>query len=489
MASPDDPLRADHLAKEPVEDTDPSTISLNTSDKYPIQDTGLPKEEECDPITLNCPANSDVQHQGEENGFRDSTGDPLSDVSKDVSCAETCSCPSCSLQVPTISDLLNDQDLLDVIRIKLDPCHPTVKNWRNFASKWGMPYDELCFLEQRPQSPTLEFLLRNSQRTVGQLMELCRLYHRADVEKVLRRFFYDKAMVLEACFSDLKRLDLGHDPVEHKRFQVDLQCGSSVKPRADVAFHFNPRFKRANYIVCNTLRNEKWGWEEITYDMPFKKEKSFEIVIMVLKEKFQVAVNGKHTLLYAHRISPERIDTLGIYGKVIIHSVGFSFSSDLGSTQGSTLEQTGISKENVQKSGGSQLTLPFVARLNSSMGPGRTVVIKGEVNTNAKGFNVDLLSGKSKDIALHLNPRLNVKAFVRNSFLQEAWGEEERNITCFPFSPGMYFEMIIYCDVREFKVAVNGVHSLEYKHRFKELSKIDTLEIDGDIHLLEVRSW
>lgn len=223
--------------------------------------------------------------------------------------------------------------------------------------------------------------------------------------------------------------------------------------------------------------------------MPFKKEKSFEIVIMVLKEKFQVAVNGRHTLLYAHRISPERIDTLGIYGKVIIHSVGFSFSSDLGSTQGSTLEPTGISKENVQKSGESQLTLPFVARLNSSMGPGRTIVIKGEVNTNAKGFTVDLLSGKSKDIALHLNPRLNVKAFVRNSFLQEAWGEEERNITCFPFSPGMYFEMIIYCDAREFKVAVNGVHSLEYKHRFKELSKVDTLEIDGDIHLLEVRSW
>jgi galectin-8 len=41
----------------------------------------------------------------------------------------------------------------------------------------------------------------------------------------------------------------------------------------------------------------------------------------------QVAVNGKHTLLYAHRISPEKIDTLGIYGTVNIHSVGFSFSS------------------------------------------------------------------------------------------------------------------------------------------------------------------
>ncbi|XP_004712245.1 galectin-8 isoform X2 [Echinops telfairi] len=281
----------------------------------------------------------------------------------------------------------------------------------------------------------------------------------------------------------------GHVPSDSDRFQVDLQCGSSVKPRADVAFHLNPRFRRSSCIVCNTLLNEKWGREDITSDTPFQKEKSFEIVIMVLKEKFQVAVNGKHTLLYVHRISPEKIDTLGIYGKVNIHSIGFSFSSDSQGTQASSMELTPIHREHVQRSGISQLTLPFVARLNSSMGPERTVVIKGEVNRNAKGFNVDLVAGKSRDIALHLNPRLNSKAFVRNSFLQDCWGEEERNITSFPFAPGMYFEMIIYCDVKEFKVAINGVHSLEYKHRFKELSNVDTLEIDGDINLLDVRSW
>lgn len=281
----------------------------------------------------------------------------------------------------------------------------------------------------------------------------------------------------------------GHIPKDSERFQVDFQHGNSLKPRADVAFHFNPRFKRSNCIVCNTLTNEKWGWEEITHDMPFRKEKSFEIVIMVLKNKFQVAVNGKHILLYAHRVNPEKIDTLGIYGKVNIHSIGFRFSSDLQSMETSTLGLTQISKENIQKSGKLHLSLPFEARLNASMGPGRTVVVKGEVNTNAKSFNVDLVAGRSRDIALHLNPRLNVKAFVRNSFLQDAWGEEERNITCFPFSSGMYFEMIIYCDIREFKVAVNGVHSLEYKHRFKDLSSIDTLAVDGDIRLLDVRSW
>uniref|UniRef100_A0A2I3GDS9 Galectin n=1 Tax=Nomascus leucogenys TaxID=61853 RepID=A0A2I3GDS9_NOMLE len=264
----------------------------------------------------------------------------------------------------------------------------------------------------------------------------------------------------------------GHVPSDADRFQVDLQNGSSVKPRADVAFHFNPRFKRAGCIVCNTLINEKWGREEITYDTPFKREKSFEIVMMVLKDKFQVPKSGTPQL-------PSNRE--GDISKIVPRTV-YTKSKD--STVNHTLTCTKIPPMNYLSK-----SLPFAARLNTPMGPGRTVVVKGEVNANAKSFNVDLLAGKSKDIALHLNPRLNIKAFVKNSFLQESWGEKKRNITSFPFSPGMYFEMIIYCDVREFKVAVNGVHSLEYKHRFKELSSIDTLEINGDIHLLEVRSW
>ncbi|EHB01856.1 Galectin-8 [Heterocephalus glaber] len=50
-------------------------------------------------------------------------------------------------------------------------------------------------------------------------------------------------------------------------------------------------------------------------------------------------------------------------------------------------------------------------------------------------------------------------------------------------------EMIIYCDPRDFKVAINGAHSLENKHRFLDLGSIDTVAINGDIHLLEVRNW
>ncbi|NXS69248.1 LEG8 protein, partial [Pandion haliaetus] len=267
------------------------------------------------------------------------------------------------------------------------------------------------------------------------------------------------------------------------RFQVDLQCGSSTKPRADVAFHFNPRFKRSGCIVCNTLERDKWGWEEITYEMPFQKGKSFEIVIMILKDKFQVTVNKKHLLLYNHRIGLGRIDTLGIYGKVQIKTIDF-VSNSLQGSQLSSLGVTKINTENVRMFG-----VPYVGKLDTALRPGCTVAVKGEVNKNPKSFVINLKSSDSRDIALHLNPRMRNKVFVRNSYLHDSWGEEEKEVANFPFSPGMYFELIIFCDAHQFKVAVNGVHTLEYKHRFKQLEKINVVEILGDVQLLDVRSW
>lgn len=66
-----------------------------------------------------------------------------------------------------------------------------------------------------------------------------------------------------------------------------------------------------------------------------------------------MAVNGKHVLLYAHRMRPEEVDTLGIYGKVHIHSVGFSFSSVSASTPR-------VSDDAVRSNGSKRLQLaPF----------------------------------------------------------------------------------------------------------------------------------
>ncbi|KAL8185850.1 UNVERIFIED_CONTAM: hypothetical protein K2H54_059036 [Gekko kuhli] len=194
MASPGEPLPEDLASKEPVEDTDPST--LEEAEKYPVQDTGSPKGEEyqTEKVTLeiasinirSLTSDSGLIQQPEADDSQGITSESLTVLKK--SYTENGTCSLCTSRQPIISDLLNDEDLLYMMRIKLDPSHPTVKNWRNFANKWGMTYDELCFLEQKQQSPTLEFLLRNSDRTVEQLIDLCKLYRRADVEKMLLKW-------------------------------------------------------------------------------------------------------------------------------------------------------------------------------------------------------------------------------------------------------------------------------------------------------------
>ncbi|KAG9484155.1 galectin-8 [Eleutherodactylus coqui] len=281
-----------------------------------------------------------------------------------------------------------------------------------------------------------------------------------------------------------------HGSVHHDadRFQIDFQCGSSQTPRSDVAFHFNPRFKGYGVIVCNTLQDERWGCEEKTYEMPLKKGKPFEVIVYVLHNKFQVSSNGKHLLTYKHRINLERVNALSISGKVQIYTIGFAYHT---TQQGSQPSSLAISSMNASQASQESLMfeMPYTGILSNALSPGRTVVVKGEVNKNAKIFAIDLKPSGSTDIALHLNPRMQKKVFVRNTYLHDSWGEEERQLSQFPFSPEMYFELLIYCEAHQYKVAVNGQHLLEYKHRFKDLAKINEIHIAGDIQLLDVRTW
>uniref|UniRef100_A0A8D2J767 Ectodysplasin-A receptor-associated adapter protein n=1 Tax=Varanus komodoensis TaxID=61221 RepID=A0A8D2J767_VARKO len=180
--------RAFHAVWEPVA----ADVVLRGLNVLNVSDSNvclLDEEYQTEKVTLEI-ATINIRSLTSDSGLIQQPEDDDSQSSSALkkSHTENGTCSLCMSRSPTISDLLNDEDLLYMMRIKLDPSHPTVKNWRNFASKWGMTYDELCFLEQKQQSPTLEFLLRNSDRTVEQLIDLCKLYQRVDIEKMLLKW-------------------------------------------------------------------------------------------------------------------------------------------------------------------------------------------------------------------------------------------------------------------------------------------------------------
>ncbi|XP_028252708.1 galectin-8 [Parambassis ranga] len=276
----------------------------------------------------------------------------------------------------------------------------------------------------------------------------------------------------------------GSVPSDADRFQVDFTCGSSVKPRADVAFHFNPRVKKS-CIVCNTLLKERWGREEILYQMPFRPGVAFELIVLILKDCFKVALNGAHVLEYKHRLELDRVDTVNISGKVKVQAVGVLPPSASAVSPAASLTNQDAEKKLIRSLSG-DLSVPFRGQLVKGLSVGCSVAIKGQTNRNAHSFAVNLLVSNSRDIALHLNPRLKKGVVVRNSFLSESWGPEETQLSSFPFAAGEYFEIIVLCDSQHFRVAVNGLHQLDYKHRVQDLSCIGQLEVLGDVSLLDV---
>ncbi|KAK5886072.1 hypothetical protein CesoFtcFv8_017149 [Champsocephalus esox] len=262
----------------------------------------------------------------------------------------------------------------------------------------------------------------------------------------------------------------GTVPPEADRFQVDLSSGCSTKPRSDVALHFSPRFIGPPCVVCNSLLRESWGKEETLHQLPYKRGAPFETIILVQKDAFKVAVNGTHLLEYKHKIPLNRVDTFSISGNVRVHAIGYIPNSAIFSESG-------------------DLSLPYKGSILKGLSPGQHITIKGQVSMYPHSFTVNLRSSRTENIALHLNPHMKSGAFIRNSYLSESWGQEERELPYFPFLSGEYFEILILCQPHQFKLAVNGSHLFEFRHRVQDLGSIDQLEIMGDLQLDDVKLW
>ncbi|XP_062407774.1 galectin-9-like [Sardina pilchardus] len=293
------------------------------------------------------------------------------------------------------------------------------------------------------------------------------------------------------------------------RFHVNLQCGSAAG--ADVALHFNPRYDaHPGYVVTNTFQNSRWGQEERKHPTPFQQGSVFNLMILVGRDSYKIAINGSHFMEFRHRISFSAVDTIRVEGMVEISSIAFQNPQPC-------IPQPGYPPQCAFPPHGYPTpcpvpgvppvypcpvpgvppgypvpspypppvvyTVPYKSVINGGLYPGRTITIQGVINGGAKRIAVNLRHRGG--IALHYNPRFDENVVVRNSQVHQKWGSEER-AGGMPFRRGQQFTLTIVCSPQSYNVMVNGNQVHSFRHRHSTLQEINTLEVDGDLTLNSV---
>ncbi|XP_076130345.1 galectin-9-like isoform X1 [Alosa pseudoharengus] len=302
-----------------------------------------------------------------------------------------------------------------------------------------------------------------------------------------------------------------------ERFQVDFMCGS------DRALHFNPRYGRSSYVVCNTLQGSNWGSEERKTPSPIALGANFTLIFLVNHDSYSIVVNGAHFMEYKHRISATRVQSIFIDGGVEIYSIAFQnppgptcqspFQSPSNPAQYTVFQVTqshpksqqshrGRSKPHffqeaaaVAQAASFQMapppysppqayTVPYKTVIQGGLYPGKNITIQGVPNQQADRFCINLRFNSG--IALHFNPRFKENTVVCNSHLNNKWGPEERS-GGMPFHCGQQFTVMFVCDTQCYRIIVNGIQMFTYNHRHFSHEQTDIVEISGDVSLSSVQ--
>ncbi|XP_063287302.1 galectin-4-like [Pelobates fuscus] len=269
-------------------------------------------------------------------------------------------------------------------------------------------------------------------------------------------------------------------PSHHNRFTINLSTGQYEG--SDIAFHLNARYDGRDRVVFNSYQGGEWKEEEMKREMPFKSGKVFQLVYQITRNNYQVSVNCAPFYEFAHRIPMERVQWLQVSGDITLQYLciigsgpGVKGGLVMSAPQGELPPMLGPPILNP--------AMPFTTSIRGGMTPKRTVVVKGLMNSNAKSLIINFKVGYCNDIALHINARINKSTLIRNSFVNGAWGEEEKEVTKYPFKQGDFFDISVRGGEKRFKVYINGHHCFNYEHRLWNLQQIDTLEVEGDVKL------
>ncbi|KAG6799259.1 protein enabled [Apis mellifera caucasica] len=132
--------------------------------------------------------------------------------------------------------------------------------------------------------------------------------------------------------------------------------------------------------------------------------------------------------------------------------------------------------------------IPYVGSIEGGLKPGKMVKIQGKVSPDAIRFAINYQLGPNlnprDDIAIHVSPRFPEGFITRNHIESMTWGIEE-NEGPMLIQPGQEFEILLLCDHKCYKIAINGRHFTEFNHRLS-YDKVTHLVIDGDVEIQSI---
>ncbi|XP_070313623.1 galectin-12 isoform X3 [Odocoileus virginianus] len=243
----------------------------------------------------------------------------------------------------------------------------------------------------------------------------------------------------------------GAVPLNARRFMVDFQCGCSLHPRPDIAIHFNPRFHTTKpHVICNTLYRGRWQAEARWPHVALQRGASFLILFLFGNEEMKVSVNGQHFLHYRYRLPLSRVDTLGIFGDILVTAVGFLNANEA----------------------------PCSHALPQGLWPGQVIIVRGLVLPEPKDFTLSL-----RDEAAHVPVTLRASFADRTLAWVSRWGRKKLILAPFLFYPQRFFEVLLLCQEGGLKLALNGQGVGATSLGQQVLEQLRELRISGSVQL------
>ncbi|KAL8184299.1 UNVERIFIED_CONTAM: hypothetical protein K2H54_012375 [Gekko kuhli] len=166
--------------------------------------------------------------------------------------------------------------------------------------------------------------------------------------------------------------------MEAARFQVDFQTGCSLSPRADIAIHFNPRFRPQPHVICNALSNGRWMEETKFLNLPLKRGDSFQLLFLFEQEYVKVSVNGLHFLQYRFNVPLVRMNTLGVSGGIFVKTIAFLASNPFDSSRKGYPLAPHLHLNNPS------LAIPLTRKFSHALKPGDVITVRGLVGQDPK---------------------------------------------------------------------------------------------------------